>query len=231
MKWIGISSFIKRGTQSRTRGFNLTELAIVLVVGGIILGGIWVVAANGWENSRQTTLKTDISTITKNVRAFYAGQNGVSGLVTPSLTSLSPPAIPGDMLRAPGVSGCAAAAPAMCADHPWGASTALTVQNGSLILCGWAPGTTVSCAAAASNAQYFAIELDAISDNSCIAAALNNSGADAPPGLYDVVINGISILSGNGVTHQFPPLPSDLQNLCTASSTIDFVYRIVTPQS
>lgn len=220
MKLTGISSSTTR------RGFSLTELAVVLAVGGVIVGGVWTVATQAFENSRQAALTTDISIIVNNVQAYYAGQNGITGVstsLTPQLAGLSPSAIPGNLLRAFGVDSCAYA---FCADTPWGPLNIGTEQSGSLSICTWDP-TADKCAAVGATTQFFAISVS-LPAGSCIAAAINNSGASAPPGLYDVWIGGKSMLA---LGHGFPVLPTDAQTWCAVSPSISFAYRLTVPQS
>jgi prepilin-type N-terminal cleavage/methylation domain-containing protein len=226
MKSIGILRYTIRSEAKA--GFSLTELAIVLAVVGIIIGGIWSFASQGREKSRQLQLKEDILIVVKNVRAYGASLNGITGWVTPQLTSLNPSAIPGDMLRTAG--GCAVAGPASCADHPWGPKSAGANAAGSFNVCAWDVSASPPVCSNVSQ-QFFAVQLDDMPLDSCINAVLGNSGADAPPGLYDVVINTVSIINGAGVTHQLPVKLADAKTLCTNASKIDIVYRLATPQS
>lgn len=225
MKWTGISDYAIKPRMTLSRGFSLTEVAVVLAVVGLALGGIWALAAQSRENARQERLKTNIFIVVKNVRAYYASQNGIAGLstaVTPQLASLNPPALPGDILRTGG--GCALAS---CADHPWGASTVATSANGSFGICAWdvsVPG----CTAGPPSVQFFAVDLVGVPLESCIKVAMANSGADAPSGLFDVAINGVSMV---GLGRGLPVRLTDARAQCTNSSTMDFIFRLVTPQS
>jgi prepilin-type N-terminal cleavage/methylation domain-containing protein len=62
-----ITKFQKR------KAFTLTELAIVLGVIGIIIGGVWYGAANVQENARLASAETEISTITQNMTSLMQG--------------------------------------------------------------------------------------------------------------------------------------------------------------
>ncbi|NDC55704.1 MAG: hypothetical protein EBZ69_02660 [Alphaproteobacteria bacterium] len=59
------------------RGFSLTEMAIILGIAGVVLGTIWVVAAQMIESGRQASALKQIATIAENVRSFYASQRKI----------------------------------------------------------------------------------------------------------------------------------------------------------
>lgn len=58
----------------KTRGFTLTEVAIVMGVVGLILGGIWIAAAAVYTNHRVNTAYTQVMRIVQGTRALYASQ-------------------------------------------------------------------------------------------------------------------------------------------------------------
>ena len=63
-------------------GFNLIEIAIVLAVIGIIVGGIYVAASSVYENNRKQKVQTQMLTLVQNIRAAYTGQPAFSGAFT-----------------------------------------------------------------------------------------------------------------------------------------------------
>ena len=58
--------------QRSTRGFSLTELAIVLGVIGLVLGGIWVAASSVHRNNQLQKANQEISLILAGYRSTYA---------------------------------------------------------------------------------------------------------------------------------------------------------------
>lgn len=56
------------------RGFNLIEIAIVLAVIGLVIGGIYVAASAVTENNRRQTTQKQLLQIVANVRNMYATQ-------------------------------------------------------------------------------------------------------------------------------------------------------------
>lgn len=58
-----------------TKGFTLTELAIVLGVAGIILGAIWVAGAAVYRNQRVAKAQQQITILAANVKSHYSTRN------------------------------------------------------------------------------------------------------------------------------------------------------------
>lgn len=225
MKWTGISSCAIRRRIS-ARGFTLTEFAIVMGVIGLILGSVWVFVSQSWENARQEQLKTEIAAVVKNVRAYYTGQNGIGNAATPigTFPTLTPKLIglniiPNDIVH---TSGTCTNAGNVCANNPWGASSALGIAQGTFGVCAYSFGCT------SSNQQFFSVEVGDMPQGACVNAVMANSGSTAPQGLYDVVINGASMAALGAL----PPTVGNAKTNCGgATNTIDFVFRLVAPQS
>ncbi len=227
-----ISNCTTRKSRSGRHGFSLVEIAVVLSVFAIITGAVWVFASQAWENTKQRQLKEEINSTVKNTRAYYQSRNGFTGSqgftrLTPALINVA--AIPVDLTRS---AGSCTNNPTNCADNPWGGDTT-TAAGGSFGVCAWQLGADLTCdlitTQGAGPWQYFAVELHAVPQQSCINAVIANSGADAPSGLYDVFINNNDMLvAGNTL----PPLASNISAACNQplDNTIDFVYRLVIPQ-
>ncbi len=62
----------------KTRGFTLTEAAIVLGIVGLILGAIWVAAAAVYENMRTNRANEQILKVAQAVRSLYASSPTMS---------------------------------------------------------------------------------------------------------------------------------------------------------
>lgn len=60
-------------------GLALVELAVVLGIWGLVLGGIWAVAAQVRLNNEVHTTSAQLLVIVQNVRAVFAEQGGVTG--------------------------------------------------------------------------------------------------------------------------------------------------------
>ncbi len=89
------------------RGFNLIEIAIVLAVIGIIVGGVYVAASSVYENNRKQKVQTQLLTLVQNIRAAYTGQPAFGG--TGNFTEAS--AISGGMAPTDMVNGTALFSP------------------------------------------------------------------------------------------------------------------------
>lgn len=81
----------------QNRGFNLIEIAIVLAVVGIIVGGIYVAASSVYENNRKQEVQKQLLTIVQNMRAVYAGQVSIGTFATADAVAAR--IIPQDMIN------------------------------------------------------------------------------------------------------------------------------------
>jgi len=66
-----MDSSICRPVSASRYAFSLIEAAIVLGIIGLVIGGIWMAAANANERLRQSTAKKDVLTIVHNIRGLY----------------------------------------------------------------------------------------------------------------------------------------------------------------
>jgi prepilin-type N-terminal cleavage/methylation domain-containing protein len=62
----------------KPNGFTLTEIAIVLGIIGLVLGGIWVAAKTVMDSNRADQAVQDISTMAANMRATFLAVNQFS---------------------------------------------------------------------------------------------------------------------------------------------------------
>ncbi|GEM_PF-830303 len=200
------------------RGLSLMEMAIVLGVCGIVLGGLWATVNMVMERVRREQAFEQITFIVRGVRNFYSGResiqyttNGIDASVNPLTEYLIRNGIiPGEMVRDRSAS-------PVRADLPWGR---LGV-NGNLIVNGGfqiqrMPGF-----------QSFRIILRGLKQESCVALAtrLANSG---PSGIVSVEYNN----SGTAIT-VFPVSVTDARNNCNNAPEaigrrLDLVYKLRT---
>jgi prepilin-type N-terminal cleavage/methylation domain-containing protein len=211
----------------KRRGFTLTELAMVMGVIGIMIGGIWAYAGSARQTGRVEQAVEAVALTADAVRTAYAGQASISGgvwTVMPVLISTG--AMPSSLTRST-ASTCSGIS-TNYADTPWGGAY---TSCGTLLVCAWSyvPGGGGSTACGNFiGSQYFAIEFNELDYGSCIALA-ERVVPTTPRGLMDVYINATSVVAaGTGL----PVSPSTAASKCTAHSltnTVDFIYSLRIP--
>lgn len=87
--------------QSRkTRGFTLTEIAIVLGIIGLILGAVWAAASSVYLNMRVSTTSTQLLQMAQGIKSLYATTQtmGTAGTVTGNALAAAG-ALPSDLVK------------------------------------------------------------------------------------------------------------------------------------
>jgi len=103
-----------------SRGFTLTELAIVLGIIGLILGAIWVAASKVYQSNRTDTAVKEIQTILSGYRSLYsthAVDTGAGSWTDLTCVGVNSGFFPNDMIP-PGTT-CSAGNTASYPQHPW----------------------------------------------------------------------------------------------------------------
>ena len=62
----------------QTAGFSLTEMGVIIGILGLILGAIWVIAAQVYLNHKVRMAEQQLLAIIHNVRAIFAEQGGIT---------------------------------------------------------------------------------------------------------------------------------------------------------
>jgi prepilin-type N-terminal cleavage/methylation domain-containing protein len=198
-------------------GFSLVELAIVLAIIGVMIGGLWTIFGQTSESTNQHQLAQDITAVVSNVRSAYANRVSISGTTQTIMTNLEnmKTIFPGDMAK-----------PGGKPSSPWG---------GAFNVCAW----NAACASAAVcicdltagapviTSPLFAVDVQNLSRASCDTAATRDSNASMPAGLVDVYVNGTSVGLGAGA---MPVKASAALAQCiNTTNIVDFVYRLNPP--
>lgn len=152
--------------QQHCQGFNLIEMAIVLGVVGLVMGGVWTVVQKVQQTTHLRQASEQVIAINKNVRTYYQVRSCIpNGDQTGTLTAATvvPPVFPREMLAAGGVV------------HPW---------NG---------GVTVSGANVGCDYQY-TLTLAGLPGGTCVELVPQLTGASEPSrGLISAAINGVPL--------------------------------------
>ena len=100
------------------RGFTLTEMAIVLGVVGIVLGGIWAASSSVNDKQKANKAAQEVAIITQNMRQYYSAKNSFpAGTLTAS--AMAAGLFPPDMI----VNGVTV--------NPWGTVSAVAGSSGA----------------------------------------------------------------------------------------------------
>ena len=237
----------------KTRGASLAELAIVLGVVGVILGGIWTAASMVRQSAKVEQSVEAIGQIVEGVRVAYTARPQIGGVmngintngiswVVPNLTAVQ--AFPSYLLNT-NTTTCIGVTRNYAA-NAWGGGGG-SDGCGTLRVCDWTYtiGTvntnTYKCArasAATTATQYFAIEFTSLDNASCINLATKVQLSSPTVGLADVYVNGCSALNGNTGLLCAPPsiggIPATVPFATAAcgavkESTVDFIYTLRAP--
>ena len=127
-----------RSSLKNQRGFTLIEIAIVLTIVGLVIGGIWLAASTVYNNRKKTQLGQDAVQIVQNVRNLYAGQSASTANSITTAAAITAGAIPSNLILA-------------------GNATATTAFGGGSL-------TTVT----SPNANQFVITMSGIPQDACI---------------------------------------------------------------
>ena len=131
------------------RGFTLTELAIVLGIIGIVLGGIWVAAARVYANNKTQKAAAQILAIANGYKVLYSnGIDNATMWADVTCIGVNNGIFPTDMLpnAACATDGAAISPPGSSSGEPtypqtpWGGSsyvTVQTVQSNNTVLVGY----------------------------------------------------------------------------------------------
>jgi type II secretory pathway pseudopilin PulG len=88
----------------KTRGFALIELAIVLGVIALVLGGVWVLASKLREMARVNATKEQMIVMLKNIRGYYESRGCMpNGDQTATLSAANLTIFPQEMIVGAGV--------------------------------------------------------------------------------------------------------------------------------
>ena len=156
-----------RGCHYR-RGFSLTEFAIVLGVGALIIAGIWNIATTVRENSRREMAVEQVILVVNGVRTYYQGRVDI---VDPPIGTLTSYLIFNNILPSEMIRDRAAGVGNYVADLPWGqrAPDNTVIAGGSLQI---SHGT-----------QNFTVSLAGLTGGACTELTNRLIGAGGPTGL------------------------------------------------
>jgi PilS N terminal len=189
----------KRYSHRRSRGFNLVELAIVAGVAGLLLGGIWWIAALVNGNAKKELAIQQLAVIINNMRSTYQGLPGIDRAtggydqLTPCLIARK--VIPRDLMRRPDLFSSATCSATLNADiavdHVWGQRT----PDGTLLTKGGIKIGENDQTTATGYDQYFRVRYEALPTDACVAFVVKASQGGLIKGLNSLRIDSTSFTS------------------------------------
>jgi prepilin-type N-terminal cleavage/methylation domain-containing protein len=129
---MGMSTVMFRTfSRQHSRGFTLTEIAVVLGIISVILGAIWVAAATVYANLQTETAVRDVMQISQGMHDYFKnGTMPITGAnwdLTQQLISAN--VIPQDIVSRPCADTTAVYGASPCPLHPWGEALLVGSQS------------------------------------------------------------------------------------------------------
>ncbi len=191
------------------KGFSLTEMAIVLGVFGLILGGLWATVSLVKERARRDEAVSRVAIAVRNIREFYLGRGFVltpAGVGTQAaLTSylLEQGILPAEMIK-----DRSAGSGHFEAVHEW--------DGGAFQIC------SAGCFSANSTSE-FSVRFRSLPQGACVALATRLSGYGGASGLLKLFVN-------NNQQANLPLTVADAVAACSdpnsSVNNIELVYRL-----
>ena len=193
-------------TNRGSRGFTLTELAIVLVVISAITAGI-LVAMNAISNNRMVNQTADqLGIIVSNLRSLYSGQALPSASIaaaTATPTFITQNVFPNEMV------------------------------SGTNVINVWKGAVTVGVVVAGNTATQFDVQYQNIPLDTCVQILTQNSQPGRDTGLVQVKLtdstSATQTFVTDATTHDLPIAPLTASAACSGHTppfTIDWFYVI-----
>lgn len=183
---------------SDRRGLNLIELAIVMAVVGLIIGGIYIAASSVYRNVRESTTSEDLLQVVQNVKSTYGAQGQIIAGAITATQAQAAGLVPADMIQIVA-----------------GAPTFVNAFGGTVTLNGVAgpPGQV--------QITFNGIPQSVCSDLAVKTTSVGVTGA-ANSGLESVTVGATLEPQAN-----FPITPVTASGACTSpTGPIEFVYNI-----
>jgi type II secretory pathway pseudopilin PulG len=187
-------------TPRRKRGFSLMEAAVVLGVVGLVIGGIWGVAASVRASMQSNQLHQQTLNLVSSIRDYYANRPlpAVAGAITSTLSGKG--IFPEEMCPANCVSAASPSSPPPL--NAYGGTTTVTIPN---------PATY---------SNQFSVTYLSVDKKGCMELGMKLSARAPEIGL-------VSFAAGGGTRTTFPIPLATLKGDCPGSNiTLYFKIRM-----
>ncbi|MDR3449937.1 MAG: type 4 pilus major pilin [Alphaproteobacteria bacterium] len=194
---------------SSSKGFTLTEIAIVLGIIGLILGAIWVAASKVYANQKVGKATTQMINVVQGIRSLYSTSSvtGLADTTDMTFAICSASVFPSDTIPS---TGCGTSAAPATISNPWNGATTIA-------------STSVAVAA---TGDAFMIKMAGVPTTGCTALMTSLGGIGRDPGLIYLGVPAYAVASATAFPVTLATATAAAQCTSAATVTLSAVFKL-----